>query len=353
MRHLLVCASAVAACAALLANASVSPATAQHAQEWKCTGNPDVPWDQQITNCTNAIRSGKYAGADIAWAYYNRAIAYHRGRRDLDRAMEDYDEAIRLDPSKATYHNNRAIAYRAKGELDLAIADYDHAIRLDPQHASAYHNRANVQFERGELDLAIADYTAAIRVDPKYAIAYRNRGEAYQTRGDLARAIADYGEAIGIAPRNEASFLARGRAEMDAGMLPEALADLNRASELEPKDPYAALWLDIANKRGNLPGRLAQAAKTIDMTAWPAPVIRLYLGQLTPEAVLAAADDANPRMKQQQVCEANYFTGELALQQRKADEAKRLFALVAADCRKSLTVYADATAELKALGARP
>ena len=89
------------------------------------------------------------------------------------------------------------------------------------------------------------------------------------------------------------------------------------------------------------------------MKAWPAPVIRLCLGQLTPEVVLAAADDANPRMKEQQVCEANFYTGELALQQGKADEAKRLFALVAANCRKSLTVYANATAELNALGAGP
>jgi lipoprotein NlpI len=62
---------------------------------------------------------------------------------------------------------------------------------------------------------------------------------------------------------------------------------------------------------------------------------------------------ARQRTKQQQVCEANYFTGELALQQGKADEAKRLFALAAANCRKSLTAYAGATAELKVPGARP
>ena len=58
-------------------------------------------------------------------------------------------------------------------------------------------------------------------------------------------------------------------------------------------------------------------------------------------------------MKEQKLCEANFYTGELALQQGNANEAKRLFALVAADCRKSLTVYAGATAELKVLGASP
>jgi hypothetical protein len=36
-----------------------------------------------------------------------------------------------------------------------------------------------------------------------------------------------------------------------------------------------------------------------------------------------------------------------------ADEAKRLFALAAADCPKDFAAYAGATAELKVLGARP
>jgi tetratricopeptide (TPR) repeat protein len=351
MRYLLVCASAAAAGAALLASAWVSPATAQLAQESKCTGNPDIPWDQQITNCTDAIRSGKYTGADIARAFFNRGTAYHRGPGDLDRAIADYDEAIRLAPSKAVSYNNRAIAYRAKGELDRAIADYDQAILLDPKHASAYQNRAVIHVERGEFDRAIADYDEAIRLNPKYALAYNNRGHAYQAKGDVARAIADYDEAIGIAPKNEFFFQSRGRAEMYAGMLAKAVADLTQASELDPRDPFTALWLDIVNKRSNLPSRLAEATKQINMTRWPAPVIRLYLGQLTPDAVLAAADDANLRTKQQFVCDANFYSGELALLQGKADEAKRLFARVASDCRKSLTVYADATAELKALAA--
>jgi lipoprotein NlpI len=89
------------------------------------------------------------------------------------------------------------------------------------------------------------------------------------------------------------------------------------------------------------------------MRWWPAPVVRLYLGELTPEALLAAADIANPRAKRARMCEANFLTGELALQQGKADEAKRLFALAAADCPKDFPAYAGATAALKMLGARP
>jgi lipoprotein NlpI len=116
---------------------------------------------------------------------------------------------------------------------------------------------------------------------------------------------------------------------------------------------YAALWLNIVNTRSNLPSQLAEAIRHIDMTKWPAPVIRLFLGQTTPEAVSAAADDPNAKTKQGKVCEANFYTAELALQRRAKDEATRLFRLAATDWRKGFTERAAAHAELKALDATP
>jgi lipoprotein NlpI len=84
-----------------------------------------------------------------------------------------------------------------------------------------------------------------------------------------------------------------------------------------------------------------------------APVIRLYLGQLTPEAVLAAADDPDATTKKGQVCEANFYSGELALRQGKKDEATGLFRRATADCPKPFFEYDGANAELKALGKNP
>ena len=140
---------------------------------------------------------------------------------------------------------------------------------------------------------------------------------------------------------------------LDAGELPRALADIKQASALNPKDPYTALWLDIVNKRSKLPSRLAEATAQIDMTKWPAPVIRLYLGQMTPEAVFAAAADLDPFKQKSQVCEANFFNGELALQQGRKDEATRLFGIAAEGCPKDSFQLTAANAELKALGAQP
>src|SRR5262249_53024610 len=64
----------------------------------KCTGEPDVPWSEQIAGCTKAIESGKYAGKDLARALIFRGKAYGQ-TGDIDRCLADIEEAIRLDPT--------------------------------------------------------------------------------------------------------------------------------------------------------------------------------------------------------------------------------------------------------------
>jgi lipoprotein NlpI len=105
--------------------------------------------------------------------------------------------------------------------------------------------------------------------------------------------------------------------------------------------------------RNNLPSQLAEAAKQIDMTKWPGPLIRLFLDQTTPQALLATADDPNAKTKQRKVCEVNFYSAELALHRHAKDEATRLFRLAATNCPQSLTERAAAHAELRALDANP
>jgi lipoprotein NlpI len=131
------------------------------------------------------------------------------------------------------------------------------------------------------------------------------------------------------------------------------LADVNEASDLDPADAYKALWADIVGQRSNAPSGLSHASAKIDMTPWPAPIIRMFLGRMPPAAVLAAADDPDARKKKKQVCEANFYRGQWALRQDAKDEAVRLFQLAASGCPRDVDESFAAIAELKALGATP
>jgi lipoprotein NlpI len=183
-------------------------------------------------------------------------------------------------------------------------------------------------------------------------LAFSNRGHAYQAKGDVGRAILDFDEAIRLDPNESANYFNRAINSFYAGALSKAMSDLNQSLELDPKFAYAALWLHIVERRSNLPSHLAKAVTQIDGTAWPAPVVRLYLGQTTPEAVVAAAEDQNADIKKHRVCEAEFFAGELALQRGAKDEGVRLFRLVVANCPGN-TARMPTQFELKTLGATP
>jgi lipoprotein NlpI len=236
---------------------------------------------------------------------------------------------------------------------DAAIAACNEAILKKPEVAVNYNNRGFEYRNKGDIDRALTDFNKAIELNPKYPIGLNNRANVYRDRGDIGRALADYGKAIESDPKYHLAYFNRGRVYFYNGNPDKALADINQASELDPKDAFYALWIDIVNKRSNLPSRLAQAMTQIDMTKWPAPVIRLYLGQMTPGAVLAAADDPDADIKRRRVCDANFFIGELALQQGTKEEAARLFRIAATDCPKDRTAGNGANAELTALGITP
>jgi lipoprotein NlpI len=111
--------------------------------------------------------------------------------------------------------------------------------------------------------------------------------------------------------------------------------------------------MDILGQRNKQPSRLAAAAARLDMTEWPAPIVRMFLGELTSAAVLAAADDPDPLTRRGLLCEANFYSGELALVRGDVATARRLLETAARDCPLDYVEAAAAKAELKALGAAP
>ena len=59
-------------------------------------------------------------------------------------AVEACSAIISLDPRNDGAFVNRGIAHRRAGDLDRAIKDYDEAIRLNPRAADAFNNRGNL-----------------------------------------------------------------------------------------------------------------------------------------------------------------------------------------------------------------
>jgi lipoprotein NlpI len=298
--------------------------------------------DRALSDCNEAIRL--FSGS--APAYLNRGNAY-LSKSDPEHALDDFNAAIRLDPKSAWAYAARGYIYKYKGDLDHALADLNEAIKLDPAYAQAVFSRGDLYRSKGDLLQAMADMNESLRLDPNYAPAYFTRGRLSYMLGNNPAAVEDFTKTIRLDPENAAAYFNRGVAYyVLGGRTPDAVADFKKAAELNPKDAYAALWRDLAERRNNTPGRLEEAAKQLDMSVWPAPVIRHFLGELNAEQVFDAAFDANPKTKQAQTCEVNFYSGEFALLNKKKKEARRLLKLAADECPPSFVESPAAVAEL-------
>jgi tetratricopeptide (TPR) repeat protein len=160
-------------------------AAAQTLDQQRCAASdPDL----SIRGCTAVIQSGQETQENLAVAFYHRGLAYD-DKGQYDRAIEDYDQAIRLNSNYAQAFKNRGTDYNDKGQYDRAIKDLDQAIRLDPNYAVAFNNRGEAYRSKGQYDRAIEDFDQAIRLNPNDAQAFNNRGAAYGQKGQYGPAI--------------------------------------------------------------------------------------------------------------------------------------------------------------------
>lgn len=145
--------------------------------------------------CSAVIGFSPFRGSLIAFAYEGRGRISLR-HADWRRAIADFDEAIRLNPNRASLYRDRGLAHRHDGALGLAIADFDEAIALDPKHAAAYRERGLALAADGDLDRAILSYTTAMRLAPSDPEVRLDRGLAYLARGQVDDARADFKAAL-------------------------------------------------------------------------------------------------------------------------------------------------------------
>jgi tetratricopeptide (TPR) repeat protein len=222
--------------------------------------NADDP-DRNIAGCTRIIADRGESKRVRGIAHVGRGLAF-ASKGDLDRAVADFTEAVRLNPKDALAYSNRGLTFADKGDFDRAIADYTTAIRLNPlprsdlsgvPHVNIYHNRCIAWTRKGDLDRAISDCDQAIRVDPGFAFAHYTRGKAWYDKymgasewidpKDLDRAITDFSEAIRFDPNNEAYRRARGVAWQVNGNEDLAMVDFAEADRLVRAKPLPKLKL--------------------------------------------------------------------------------------------------------------
>jgi tetratricopeptide (TPR) repeat protein len=279
----------------------------------------------------------------LARIYSKRGMAYY-SRSNYQQAMQDFDQALALDPAYAGAYLLRGMAYSARKEYQQAIADFNQTLVLDAGATFAFAHRGTAQLQCKDYERAIADFDRALTLDPHLEralllrrlvswelLAYRpgkgevdqaikldpNDAQAYVQRGMAScylseglQAIVDFDRALELDPSDALAYAGRGHVYLEMGEIERARVDLLSSQAFAPNDVYVGMllvWLDLSQQKSlpdgtDFPERLEELAAR-DQQQPASPVSRgmslLLRGRLEEaEASLDQALSLNPAMRE-------------------------------------------------------
>lgn len=103
----------------------------------------------------------------LAQALNGRCWARALSGRDLDKALADCDQALKIGQKIASVLDSRGLVHLRLGQLEAAIADYDAALKLQPKLAWSLYGRGVAQLKMGSKDAGAADIKAATELAPQ------------------------------------------------------------------------------------------------------------------------------------------------------------------------------------------
>lgn len=135
-------------------------------------------------------------------AYHFGMGVFHQKNKEFEKAVEEYNKVIKLDPDNAEVHINLGVIYKDKGDLDKAVEEYEKALAIDPHLEVGYNNLGVAYFLKGNYAEAIRHYQKAVEINPKNLESYVNLGIAYGMQKRSDEAIRAFQTAISINPQH-------------------------------------------------------------------------------------------------------------------------------------------------------
>lgn len=206
-------------------------------------------WKQSVELFSKAIALDSNDALSLA----GRGVLYAQNARtpeDYRSAVKDLSRVIEITRDEPPDANLYVFFWRGRAYVELkdyekAIDDFDHAINIDPKNADAYLHRGHAYLQSLEFKLAVEDYAKAVELNPRddsfhhqlgYALMFKAVLDDNKAEG-MWLAIKSFTRALELNPANSETLELRAKAYLQIEDYDSAIADYKKMSELDPKDP--------------------------------------------------------------------------------------------------------------------
>lgn len=227
------------------------------------------------------IRLACVGSAVVAVAWLG-SLTVRRNADYHDRVLM-WRDVVAKRPENPRGHSNLGLYLLEIGKPDEAIQQLNEALRLNPNFAEAQSNLGVALANTGRMEQAIPLFTSALSIRPNLKIANYNLGQVFASKGDFEQAALYYQEEIRINPKSPGAHLRLGFALESRGRLVEAVDEYRTTVELMPDWPEALRSLSLAlirirQRPEDLHDALILAQRAVDLTARQDPIALDILG---------------------------------------------------------------------------
>jgi spermidine synthase len=150
------------------------------------------------------VAGSAYLGAIVPESadLHNTLGIAHAAKGEIDDALAEFGEALRLDPESALTHWHLGAALAAAGAREEAISHLRRSVQIDPGNGEAHYDLARMLLgSRHDAD-AVDEFRAALRLMPNSVEAHTGLGVAFASQRKIDEAIDQFQLALTLEPES-------------------------------------------------------------------------------------------------------------------------------------------------------